>query len=235
MTVVMVTVALTLPQISQAGWGDVRACLSEHVLEAIALNKQRKPVYMQLSQGRSQSVSDAMLRMENWLLLTTPFADAWAVPFQAKGIPVLCEDFVSMLLVPAFKAQNPEGPDSLYNFQQPDIEIIKDRLLTLYKAKSYIDIAEYADWLVQRLDQAPRYNCLVKHMLESIHRIATLTPVHARNAQESGMLISPEPLSRAILKSHILLLDESAKIDALAAPLQAEGLPIVCQDVPSIR
>lgn len=233
MAFVLTAVTLILPLASWAGWKDVRACLGEHIEEAIVLNKQRKTAYMQLSQGRSQKVSEALLWMERKLTVAAPFADAWAAPFQAKGIPILCRDFISMSETPAFKAQNPEGPDSFHNYRRPDVNGIKARLLELYKSKSYQGMAEYADSQIQELDRVPRYNCMVKHMLESVRRMAALTPVYMQMAQELDMM-SPELLSRTVLRSHVLLLEESANIDELAAPLQAEGLPIVCQDVPYI-
>lgn len=224
---------LSLAQTAEAGWRDVRSCLGEHVSEAMDLNKQRKTAYMKLSQGRSKDVSNALLWMEWKISLAAPLADAWSAYFQAKGIPIMCDDFVPISDTPAFQAQNPQGKDSLNNFRQPDVAKIKEKLLEFHKARAYMQMAEYADAEIIELDRVPRYNCMVKHMLESVRRMAALTPVHAQKAQEQGIR-STEPLSRTVLKSHIMFLNESAKIDELAAPLQAEGLMIVCQDVPYI-
>ncbi|ASD62768.1 hypothetical protein [Bdellovibrio bacteriovorus] len=222
-----------VPALSWAGLKDVRPCLSEHIHEALVLNKERKPLYMNLSDGKSKAVSDKLIWMERKLSVAVPFADAWAAPYQAAGIPILCQDFISMSETPKFQAQNPEGPDSLHNYRRPDIAGIKSRLLELYKAKAYQQLAEYADKQIVDLDQKPRYNCMVKHILESVRRMAALTPVHAQKSKAKNK-VSSEFLSRTVLRSHIMLLDDSAEIDEVAAPLQAAGLPIVCQDVPYI-
>lgn len=224
---------LLLSPVGQAGLRDIRPCLSQHNYEALQLNQLRKPLYAGLSSGQSQVVSDKLIWMERKLSLVVPFADAWAAPYQAAGIPILCQDFISMDETPLFTASNPEGKDSLHNFRPADVSQIKIRLLELLKAKNYEQLAEYADSQIQDLHRTPRYNCMVRHILESIRRMAALTPVHAKKAKAAGKL-STEFLSATILRSHIYILSESAEIDRLAAPLQAQGLLIVCQDVPYI-
>nr|BFD68228.1 hypothetical protein HAGR004_32500 [Bdellovibrio sp. HAGR004] len=222
-----------LPVAAGAGLRDVRPCLSEHIREAMDLNQERKSLYARLSNGKSKIVSDKLIWMERKLVVAVPFADAWAAPYQAAGIPILCQDFISMSETPKFQARHPDGKDSLHNYRRPDVEGIKDRLLELYKAKAYGTLAHFADAQIKELDQKPRYNCMVKHILESIRRMAALTPVHAAKSKALNK-VSSEYLSRIVLRSHILLLQESAEIDAAAAPLQADALPIVCQDVPYI-
>ncbi len=221
------------PSLVRAGVKDIRPCLSEHMFEAMALNKERKARYMKLSQGESEAVSNKLIWLERKLSLAVPFADAWAAPYQAAGIPILCQDFISMSETPQFQSRNPEGLDSLSNYHRPDVEGIKSRLLELYKAKAYLPLAEYADHEIAVLGHRPRYNCMFRHILESIRRMAALTPIHAQKAVAKNK-ISSEFLSRTVLKTHIMLLNDFAEIDELAAPLQAKALPILCQDVPYI-
>jgi hypothetical protein len=225
--------AFVIPALSWAGLKDIRPCLSEHIRDAIVLNKERKPLYMKLSNGKSKVVSDKLIWLERKLSMAVPFADAWAAPYQAAGIPVLCQEFISMSEAPKFQLRNPEGIDSLHNYHRPDITGLKARLLELYTAKAYMRLAEYADKQIIDLDQNPRYNCMVKHILESIRRMAALTPIHQQKSREKNK-VSSEYLSRTVLRTHILLLNDFAELDELAAPLQADALPILCQDVPYI-
>lgn len=224
---------LLIPQLGLTKFSDIHPCLTKHVHEAMTLNKQRKPLYEKFSSKKSRKISNKMIWMEYRLLLASPLADIWAAPYQSAGIPVLCQDLVPMSGTPAFKPLNPDGKDSLSNFHQPDINYTSEQMLNLYKEKAWFQLANFADRNIKDLDQVPRYNCMVKHILESIRRIAALTPIHAQKAQELH-LISTELLSRALLRSHIRLMNEAAEIDKLAAPLQADGLPIICQDVPFI-
>lgn len=94
-------------------------------------------------------------------------------------------------------------------------------------------MAAYADQRVQELEKKPRYNCLVRHMLESIRRMTILIPQQEALAQER-LKTTALPIANTVLKSHIGYLKESSRIDKIAAPLQAEGLLIICQDVPHI-
>lgn len=218
---------------SLANLSDIEPCLTKHIHDAMVLNKQRKPLYSELSQGLSEKISEKMISMEYRLIALSPFADAWAVPFQAAGVAIVCEDLIPMAQTPAFRSQNPEGVDSVINFQPPDIVFVQQNLLIFFENKDYLKMADFADQYVKRLDHHSRYNCMVKHILESIRRMAALAPKHAEQSKQI-LHVSTELLSRALLKNHINLLATASNLDKLAAPLQAAALPIICQDVPYI-
>jgi hypothetical protein len=222
---------LLISSLGHAKFSDVKPCLSDHIYEALTLNQERMPLYSELSQGRSKVVSDRLISMERKLSLKTPLADAVAVPFQLAGVRILCDDLIDMAKVPNFKASN--GKDSLENFRAPNISEIHSRLKELYRNQDMAGVFAYTDHLVEEELNVPRYNCLVRHMLESIRRVAALAPIHNQKALEK-LNTSSLFLSWGAIKTHIGLLVESAEIDKLAAPLQADGLPIICQDVPFI-
>lgn len=219
--------------VAQASALDARNCVATHVRDAMKLNTERKPLYQLHSENRSTEVTDQLLKMERKLLLGAPFADAWARLYQRKGIPIMCEDFIDMSETPAFVANHPEGMISILHYRKPDALAVTKNFQSLYKVRAYVEMAHYADNLIIQLEAQPRYNCLYRHMLESIRRMAILTPQYMEMANEQS-LPSTELLSRTVLKSNISLLEDSASIDQLAAPLQARGLPIICQDVPFI-
>lgn len=76
-------------------------------------------------------------------------------------------------------------------------------------------------------------NCMLRHMLESIRRIARLSPRHHMRALDFG-LRSPISLSDDLIKAHLKWLDEAVELDRMAAPLHRLGIPIICNDVPTI-
>lgn len=225
--------SLMLGSASFAAGVKPRACLTEHIDEAMELNQRRAPHYEKLSNGRSKEVTKRLISMERKLRLISPVADLLVQPFQRVGIPMTCDYFISMNETPKFRAVNPAGKDSLNNFRPAAVEVMQKYLLQFYKEREYMELANYADELIHELEREPRYNCMVRHILESIRRIAVLIPRHEKMAQErlgdSTMFIA-----NMMLRSHIVLLEESSEIDHVAAPLQAEALPIVCQDVPYI-
>lgn len=210
-----------------------RNCVSIHIKDAMELNKARKPLYQKYSNYRSTEITERLLKMERKLLVGAPFADLWARLYQRKGIPIMCKDFIDMSETPAFTSMNPEGVDSILNYRKPAVAAVVAKLKQLFKERAYVEMAHFADNEILKIEDHPRYNCLYRHMLESIRRMAILTPEYMEMAQSLGFT-SPELLSRNVLRSHFSLLEESALIDQLAAPLQAQGLPIICQDVPYI-
>jgi hypothetical protein len=74
---------------------------------------------------------------------------------------------------------------------------------------------------------------MTRHLLESALRITNGARRYAAEAEARGVA-SPAGLSRALLSMHLTTLGEGARLDRRAAPLQAEGVPIICQDVPPI-
>lgn len=212
---------------------SAKACLTAHIQDAIQLNKKRAVVYSQLTNGQSEAVSKRLIRMETWLMFAVPFADGWAMPYQKAGVNILCDDFIDMSETPAFKAMNPNGKDNIANFKAVDVQPIIQDLDYLLDNNFYSHLAKYADEQIQEMDKNPRYNCMVKHVLESIRRMAILAPRHNALAKKT-IKIPSITLSKIVLRNHINMLDTSSEIDVLAAPMQADGIQIVCQDVPYI-
>ena len=71
------------------------------------------------------------------------------------------------------------------------------------------------------LSSTPRFFCMARHLLSSIVRVSNLAPEQLE-------------ISGKLLRSHLKALSLSGKIDRAAAPIQAQGIPIVCGDVPEI-
>jgi len=70
-------------------------------------------------------------------------------------------------------------------------------------------------------------------MLESALRSSNLAPVYVEMARQIPMK-SPADLSWFLIRLHLMALGGCAELDALSAPLQAQGIPIIGQDVPPI-
>lgn len=66
---------------------------------------------------------------------------------------------------------------------------------------------------------------MIRHFLESIRRVAGLAPTYG---------VRTMFISKQMLWAHVRSLKKASELDQMAAPLQAEGLPILCQDVPYI-
>nr|MBA2571563.1 hypothetical protein [Gemmatimonadota bacterium] len=67
-----------------------------HLREAIALNRERLPLYAQLTDGASLPISRRLIRAELLALPLARYFDRRAQPYERAGIPLLSEAFVSM-------------------------------------------------------------------------------------------------------------------------------------------
>jgi hypothetical protein len=86
----------------------------------------------------------------------------------------------------------------------------------------------------------PRFFCMGRHLVESLVRIAALAPRYEETRIQRKVKSSPLPISRGLIESHLTLLATTGEavgqpgLDTWAAPLQAKGIPIICNDVPPI-
>lgn len=229
----LIFMLLILPMIVQAKEVRASCCMTKHMQDAIQINRERSPFYQALSNGESRKITRLLIGMEKKLLLVSPLADFWARPYQRAGIPVVCEDIIDMSLTPKFREWNPEGRVSQDSYRPVLVTLAKNKLQELLGREDFHGLAWLSDQYVQQIEAQPRFNCLVRHMLESIRRAAILAPRYEVMARIKGVR-SPRFLSKVLLKSHLNLLEESGRIDRLAAPLQASGIMIICQDVPAI-
>ena len=204
-----------------------------HLEEALHVNLERMPLYARLTGGESERISRQLIRYERWALPLARWVDRRARPFNARGIGVVADDFVPMAGTPPFRERSAEPPLPLSAFRPADARRIRRALSSALKNGGFAGIAAALRAELHALEAVPCYHCMLRHLLESMLRVATLAPTHAAQAEAAGMK-SPAGLSRLLLRLHLFTLGDAAKLDALAAPIQARGIPILCQDVPPI-
>ena len=208
-------------------------CMARHLREAAALNRARMPLYDSLTQGRSRGISRRLIWTE-WLALPVGWwVDRRARRFQREGIPIVCDDFVPMAGTPAFRARI-DHPPPLSSFVPADARRIRRTVERAEEQGGFSAASEAITAEIERLEAAPAYHCMLRHLLESALRISNQAPRHAAEARARGLADSPADLSRTMLDLHLGMLGEAARLDRRAAPLQAEGIPLLCQDVPPI-
>lgn len=204
-----------------------------HLEEALHVNRERMPLYARLTGGESERISRRLIRYERLALPLARWVDRRARAWNARGIGVVADDFVPMAGVPPFRERSAGPPLPLSAFRPAEARRIRRALSLALKTGGFAGIAEALREELAALEAVPCYHCMLRHLLESMLRVATLAPAHAARAEAAGMK-SPAGLSRLLLRLHLFTLGDAAKLDALAAPIQARGIPILCQDVPPI-
>lgn len=207
-------------------------CMEIHLHEAAHLNRQRMPLYSALTGGRSRGISRRLIRTERLAIPVAWYVDWRARHFLRAGIRVTCDDFVPMAHTPAFRERIADPPP-LSAFAPSDPRRLRRTIDGAYRTGGFPAAGFAIEREIAQLQATPAFHCMTRHLLESALRISNQASVYEAQARERG-LRSPAGVSRLMLNLHLSTLGEAAKLDRRAAPLQAEGIPILCQDVPPI-
>lgn len=211
------------------------SCFRDHLREAIALNRERMPLYAELTGGRSLPVSKALIASENRLLILSWLFDIdhRARRFELAGIGVTCESFLPMENTPPFRPRFPDGPvpeSRVYSLASLEVE---SRLRRAFQRGGERELGLEAQRILKVMDREKRIHCMTRHTLESIARISILQSRHEEQARKNS-LPSPASLHRWMLKGHLSLLETTQRLDRMALPFNRKGIPLICQDVPPI-
>ena len=71
----------------------------KHLIDAITVNKTRKPIYAAMTKGRSRPLSNFLIWNEYLILPIAWYFDIWARKFNQQGIGIISKDFISMASV----------------------------------------------------------------------------------------------------------------------------------------
>ena len=203
----------------------------QHIRDAIALNASRAPRYALLSGGSSRPISRWLILVERALLPVARWSDRRAAPYHRAGIPLLGALFAPMESAPAFaSARSPLG---LMRNGDLLTAPIRRRVRAAYRARGFEGAAHALMTEIATLADAPATDCVVRHLLESAHRLSALAPEQIRLAGARG-LASPRWLLAFLFRLHLWGLSPAGALDSRARPLQARGIPILAQDLPPV-
>jgi hypothetical protein len=217
---------LALVPVSKAS--DNIGCFEKHIWQSISINKELKTKYAQATQNKSDKILNQLIAGEKISLIVARKFDYDARIYHMKGIDLLCQEF---------KDLNNSADIS----SQPSIEPIKpfswkkhSRSLTLaIKSKDISKIQNAATEAIKEIEDQPNYYCFSRHMFESIYRIAYFMN-HREEQSKKASLKSPKKMLLQILKLHQISLGFANHIDQLSAPIQENGIKILCNELPNL-
>ena len=208
---------------------------ARHVREAIALNETRAPLYAALSGNASRPISRRLILAERAVLLIAPVFDRLAAPYHQAGITLFEDLFAPMANTPPLAHVGSATPGAPAPPQSPRLRpsALRRRVRAAYRARGFDGAADVLEAELAALSGDASTDCLVRHLLESAHRLAGLAPEHIDLAQARG-LASPRRLLSLLLRLHLWGLGPAGALDTRARPLQARGIAILAQDLPPI-
>jgi hypothetical protein len=202
-----------------------------HLREALEINRARLSLYARLSGGRSVGISRRLIRSEQLLLPVAWWFDRRAEPYHRAGVRLLHDVFVAMSDAPA--APTSPGPPCRRDAPPPSSAALRRSVGAGYVRGGWGGAAAEADRALVRLQDSRGADCMLRHLLESVRRIAEVAPAAAEASAHLG-LPSPARLLNQLFRLHLWGLAPAARLDRDAYPLQREGIPILCADVPPI-
>lgn len=219
-------------------------CFRQHLKEGLALNQERQRLYSNLTQGATKEVSAELIYLEKMAILgsySISNLDAQGATLESKGIPIICDAFVPMTNTPQFTFPSIEdlSRDPLPNLTQKislDYHLLSRQLRSKLKQDQTLEVF-YNEIvrILQILQGESRFNCLTRHLLESVARAAAQAPVFERLSKQHGFNDNQSlKFSAKIIRTQMYIFNEFVKLDDKAAPLQAKGIQILCQDIPPI-
>ncbi len=218
----------------------VTECLDEHMESAIELNLERQAIYSRLSNGMSDVISEKIIDSEVKALQLAKLLMSLTVSHRLQGIPIGCMDFISMASTPKMSEQMipssvPVNDIQWFNFEEykPRWEKMVRDLDWIYDSQKWSQLQTELSEQIKQLSEVPEYQCMTRHMLQVTLRSVSLVPYYDE-LQQGNLALYTMTIQSIVILSQIELLPFANEIDRLSAPLQKKGIPIVCQDVPSI-
>ena len=235
------TFILILSASASAQAANLDLCFTKHLFDAIQINSQRQLTYARLEDPnftsvdslRSIAISQAMIKSQELLLTdVAPIIDATSLLIEKDyGINISCLSFVSM-----------DGIGDMENLPRPRndrkmkrIEILgwqNDLKKLIYKQD--LKLLEKLDLNLIKMSQTldyPEYNCMLRHFLESTLRI---TKIAIANKDLMKKDTKTNELIWKMIQGHVIGFAPAYTLDRAAEPLQRDGIPIICNDVPKI-
>lgn len=206
-------------------------CFQGHIRESISINKERKKVYSELTNGRSDKIFNTVIGYEYVTLAPATFFDLQALSYHKNGLDLFCHEFMSMVRSPNFDPEARVIPEEA--FRPFDWKFYKERTSNALKHKDITEVRKTALEALVELKSQPRYYCFSRHLFESIYRFAHFLPLRSKQAEKLG-LKDPADIMFNVMKLHLLGIKDSHRIDVWSQPIQMSGIPILCSEIPDL-
>lgn len=227
------TVLLLAIFISAASFAEqAERCTVIHVKEAMELNRQRRSQYRADNNRGAARILNQLILLEKIMLPFSASLDRSVIKLQNAGVPMWCEDLVSMSTVPAYQAQATKPQNEFIPLERTIRKKLKKQMKE-FDFASRDELYEFIATIIHQELHDTHYNCLMRHFLEAAARSLKLSQKHYDQA--------PQELRPVVVKALEKLIHQLARslifaaiIDKNAAVYQAQGIPVLCQEMPPV-
>ena len=207
-----------------------------HIKEAIALNKARKPLYANLTQGASVKLSNMFIRLQYFALPYSVYQDLLARKFNRQGIPIVINDLAEM-------SESAEYDREIKYCSKPGYIVWKELFAKAKQFRASIKrLTRHANFegvcsisqkyhreIISLEKQHQVHLAMNKHLIESVG-LTALNAI-AYNKQSHGKTIS---LSKKQINAHSMPIYFGLRMDKKAHVLREFSCGILYNDLPHI-
>ncbi len=202
----------------------------EHITESISINKERRPFYCKLTNGKSEAGFRYLIALEILMVPSALFWDLCASYYQKNEIPFMRDELVSMNRTPIFDASKRTFPGKC-----PDIpwKIFQKKLKDALASKNSEEVVKCAVRIIGEMKSYPDYYPMTRHLVESILRFAWFCPQRIKEAQTKN-LKNPKKLIFNLMNYHLIGFWFFVQIDRATSPVHAMGIPMLTSELPDL-
>lgn len=207
-----------------------------HLHEAIAINTARRDRYARRTKGRSRWLSTLLITSERAALPLAHWMDWRARGFNARGLPIVQNDFASMAHVrPWMSPPRRKKPMTLPALFALHREVRRFRRAVVFAAafKNFTRVAKLCSDLLHELTRIEHaehaHLAMTSHLVESIGLAAANAVDYSTDSEGQT-----DGLARDLVLVQCVALSAAVPIDRMAQAQHALGIGILVNDVPEI-
>ncbi|MCM0606927.1 MAG: hypothetical protein KA715_12625 [Xanthomonadaceae bacterium] len=201
-------------------------CFTQHLREAMLVNETRGKTYSKLTHGKTNSISKELIFLD-WIgTFASPYFDSRSKKTLSKNdLPLLCEVIPPFLPVLQQEIKL-NAPIDLSEYRSFSVEKISRAIYSAHREgqlkKAQLEIQK----IISDINQNTRFNCLTRQFLTSMDLLINV----AHDSPSQGA----QDLAWDSIRASLYQLRLLSQIDRSAAPFQAQGIPIICAEIPEL-
>lgn len=204
-----------------------------HLIDAIRRSTARKPRYAALTNDESLPISIQLIVWEKLAIPVAWYFDHMGDRYQRQGIPFIRAEMVEGRDIPPFAETYPPGIPYWEPAKRYSMNSLARSIRRATRAKDFERVFQLCEFALLDLSTQVHVNCCVRHLLESVRRVATLVEHHERQCSQLGIK-PPTTYSQQLIMAHLWVMEQAEDLDRRAAVIQNAGVPILFQDLPFI-
>ena len=116
---------------------ETENCITNHVREAIELNKDRKRLYRDHHGKKVFRLFKRFILVEKLMIPFTKGDDRRSKPYRESGIPLFCRELSPVSATPSFQVERPRATGDVTIFTSNEIKVLQREIRSSLSRETY--------------------------------------------------------------------------------------------------